>query len=163
VRQAGQLATMLVEDHSADVRHAAARTLGELGDDRLVDVLLPALQDRDAVVRVSVEHAIERLLTPAGAIARLRRELCASDPRRRSATVYALARMRASDAGEDVSRLIDDPDADVRLALIHTADALQTDPEPLVRRLAMDDDLVVKHSAEGWLLRSRDRAPHGRY
>jgi HEAT repeat protein len=158
LRHVGQLAVMLVEDPSSDVRHAAARVLGELGDNRLAELLLPGLEDRDAVVRVSAARAIERLLTPAGAIARLRRELGASDPRRRSATVYALARMRAADAAEDVRRLVADDDVDVRLALIHTAEELQANPESLVRRLTMDDDGLVRHSAEVWLLHSRERA-----
>jgi len=160
IRQVGQLAAMLVEDPSGDVRRAAAQTLGELADERVADVLLAALEDRDALVRASALRAIEKLLTPSRAIRRLRSELGASDARRRAAVVYALARMGAGEAADDVQRLVADEDPDVRLALIHTANVLQAKPEPLIRRLAADADAAVRHSAENWLIRSATRQSH---
>jgi len=160
IRQVGHLAVMLVEDPSGDVRRAAAQTLGELGDERLAEVLLPALEDRDALVRAGASRAIERLLMRSGAILRLRRELGASEPRRRSAVVYALARLGAAEAADDVLALVEDADPDVRLALTHTADALAPDPEPLIRRLTTDAHAAVRHSAEMWLIRSSARRRH---
>lgn len=44
--QAGQLAGMLIEDPSSDVRKAAARALGSLRDERIADLLVPALRTR---------------------------------------------------------------------------------------------------------------------
>ena len=155
-REVGILSVMLVDDRSQAVRKAAARTLGSLGDERIADVLVPGLEDPDAVVRAAVLRSLERLLTRRGAIERLSRELQSDRCRRRRATVYALARLNAREAGPRLQPLIDDPDADVRLAVVHTADAVLGDPESAICYLATDGDAGVRHAAEIWLLRRRE-------
>lgn len=157
--QLDQLALLLANDPSGDVRHAAALTLGRLGDQRVADVLVSGIVDPDAIVRAAVLRALEHLLTRAGAITRLCEELGAERADRRRASLYALGHLKASEAAKDVQRLADDPQPDVRLALLHIVDIVVTDPEPLVRYLAADEDSAVRHSAEIWLLRgSRSRA-----
>ena len=153
MRQVGPLAVLLVDDPGADVRRAAASTLGGLGDPRIAEVLVPGIEDPDAVVRAAVLRALVQLVMRGGAVRRLRHELASDRPERRSASVYALAHLEAFEAAEDVTRLVDDPDPDVRLALIHTARSLAPDPGALVRRLRDDRDAAVRGSAEVWLLR----------
>jgi len=159
--QVGQLAALLIEDPAADVRHAAAKALGSLGDERIIDVLVSGLEDGDAIVRTAVLCALERLLTRRGAISRLCRELLCERRGRRRASLYALAHLKATEAADEVGRLADDPDPDVRLALIHTADALLPDPKPLLRYLAADSDAAVRHAAQIWLLRREHAAGKG--
>ncbi len=58
-----------------------------------------------------------------------------------------------------MSRLADDPNPEVRLALIHTAEALFDEPAPLLRYLTTDSDQAVREAAEMWLLRATHPAP----
>jgi HEAT repeat protein len=151
--QATQLATLLVSDPASDVRHAAAATLGRVGDHRVADRLIAGIEDRDAIVRAAVLRGLEEVLTRADAIERLSGELMSERAERRRASLYGLLHLRAREAGESVRRLVEDPDPDVRLALVRAADALLAEPEAVVRELAADSDQVVRHSAEIWLLR----------
>lgn len=155
MRQVGLLAVLLVDDPSADVRKVAAQTPGSLGDPRIADVLTPGIADADAVVRAAVLRSLVHVVKRAGAMRRLSHELRSESSERRRAGVYALARLQAVELGEEVARLIDDPDPDVRLALIHTARALQPDPDAVVHRLAADPDGAVRASAGNWLARRR--------
>ncbi|MGO9819169.1 MAG: hypothetical protein ACLPTJ_00790 [Solirubrobacteraceae bacterium] len=87
------------------------------------------------------------------------RRLAGSDrPQRRRATVYALARLTARETGVQVQALVDDPDADVRLAVVHTADALLRDPDAAMNYLTTDGDPEIRHAAELWLLWRREAA-----
>ena len=157
IRQLGALPVLLIEDPSPDVRRACAHTLGAMRDRRVADVLIPAIEDPDALVRAAVMHALERLLRREGAARRLCDELVCERPERRRAAVYALARLNTRDRGPELSRLADDPDPDVRLALIHSAEALHDEPELLMRYLAADSDPGVRQAAEMWLLRAGRR------
>jgi HEAT repeat protein len=159
MRQVGALAVLLIDDPGVDVRRAAATALGGLGDTRIAEVLVPGIEDPDAVVRAAVLRALVQLVMRGGAVRRLRHELGSSRPERRRASVYALAHLEALEAAEDVMHLLYDADPDVRLALIHTAGSLVPDPESLVRSLAEDRDAAVRGSAEVWLLRAlRERS-----
>jgi len=153
-REAGALAVLLTDDPAPDVRRAAARTLGAMRDERVADVLIPGLDDPDPLVRAAVLRALEELLTRATAVTRLCDELGSDRPKRRRATVYALAHLKAREAAAELARCADDPDPDVRLALIHGAEALFEQPEPLMRYLASDADPAVRQGAEMWLLRA---------
>jgi len=153
-RELGALAMALTDDPAPDVRRASAHTLGAMHDERVADVLVPGLEDRDALVRAAVSHALEELLTRAGAVRRLCDELASERTERRRASVYALARLGARDAAPALSRLADDPDPDVRLALVQTAADLFDDPGPVMRYLATDSDAAVSQGAAMWLLRA---------
>ncbi len=155
--QLGALVDVLAKDPSSEVRLAAAQTLGDLGDPCAADGLLDALEDADDVVRVAALRSLARLVTPAGAMERLRAELHSPMGTRRRATIYALARMilAGESAGPlmaDMAPMVADPDADVRLALIQTADLL-SDPQPMITYLTGDSDPTVRHAAEMWLAR----------
>ena len=155
MRELGALAVMLIDDPARDVRRAAAARLGATQAGRVADLLIPGLEDRDALVRAAAVHALEALLSRDGAMRRLCAELASGRAERRRASLYALARMQAREAASEVSRAAGDPDPEVRLALIHTAGALFDDPGPLVRYLSEDRDQAVRDAAEGWLLRAR--------
>jgi HEAT repeat protein len=127
-----------------------------VGDQRVADLLVPGLEDRDPLVRVAVLRALAGLLTQEGAARRLRIELAGERPQRRRAALYALARLSARAPEPELWGITDDPDPDVRLALIHSAAALCEEPEPLVRQLAADSDPSVRQAAEMWLLRATD-------
>lgn len=154
VRQVGSLAMLLTEDPARDVRRAAAHALGAMRDARVADVLVPGIEDPDALVRAAVLRSLEKLLTREGAMNRLCDELSDARPTRRRASVYALAHLRAREVAPEVSRLLDDPDPDVRLALLHSAPALFEAADALVRYLAKDPDQAVSQAAEMWLLRA---------
>jgi HEAT repeat protein len=156
-RELGALSVLLTDDPAPDVRRASAHALGAMRDQRVADVLVPGLEDPDALVRAAVLRALERLLTREGAARRLCDELASERPERRRAALYALARLNARERGPELSRLADDPDPDVRLALIHSAEALYEEPGPLMRYLAADSDPGVRQAAEMWLLRAGRR------
>ena len=158
MRQLSVLADLLREDPILDVRKAAAQTLGSLGDARVADLLIPGLEDPDAVVRATTLRALERLVMRGGAVRRLGHELRSDRPQRRRASLYALAHLEAVEVACEVSRLANDPDPDVRLALVHSASSLLPSPDALVKYLAGDDDAAVRASAENWLIRRANPA-----
>ena len=151
--QATALASLLASDPNSDVRRAAARALGAIKAEAVAEALVAGVEDPDALVRAAVVHALERSLTRAGAVSRLTRELAAREPQRRRWTVYALAHLKASDAACDVWRLADDPEPDVRLALIQACSVVLADPEPLLLYMATDPDHSVQSSARNRLER----------
>jgi HEAT repeat protein len=155
MREVGALGALLSDDPARDVRRAAARALGGMRDERVADLLIPGLRDRDALVRAAVLHALEQLLTRNGVVRRLCRELAGPRAEDRRATLYALARLQARESATDVARAARDPDPEVRFALIHTAEALFDEPGPLMRYLSVDEDEAVREAAELWLLRAR--------
>ena len=154
-REVGALAVLLADDPARDVRRAAAHALGAIRDEHAAALLLPALEDRDALTRAAALHELEHLLSRQGVVRQLCDELANERAERRRAVVYALARLDAREAAADVSRLAADPDPEVRLALIHSAPALFDEPEPLMRYLSEDPDQAVCDAALMWLLRAR--------
>ncbi|HTX12626.1 MAG TPA: HEAT repeat domain-containing protein [Solirubrobacteraceae bacterium] len=153
-REVGVVAVLLAQDSARDVRRAAAHALGAMQDERVADLLVPGLEDRDPLVRVAVLHALEQLLTKAGVVRRLCGELEGNRAERRRASLYALSRLEAPEAEPAVARAAADPDPEVRLALIHSAEALFRDPGPLMHYLAADPDDAVRNAAEMWLIRT---------
>jgi len=152
-RELGALAVLLIDDPARDVRRAAARALGDMRDERAVELLLPSIEDPDSLVRAAVLHGLEDLLGREGVVRRLCDELAGKRAERRRASLYALARLNAREASAAVSRTVSDPDPEVRLALVHTAEALFDEPQPLVSYLFDDLDQAVHDAAEMWLLR----------
>ncbi len=158
-RELGALAVALTHDPAPDVRRASAHTLGVMRDERVADVLVPGLEDTDALVRAAVLHALEDLLTRVGAVRRLCDELASERTDRRRASVYALAHLGTRDSSPALSRLAHDPEPDVRLALVQSAAALFEDPGRLMRYLSSDADAEVRQAAEMWLLRATRPGP----
>ncbi|HUA02319.1 MAG TPA: HEAT repeat domain-containing protein [Solirubrobacteraceae bacterium] len=155
MREAGALAVLLVDDPARDVRRAVAHALGEMRDERVADLLVPGLEDRDALVRAAVLHELEHLLTRQGIVRRLCNELGGERAERRRASVYALAHLDAREASHEIASVASDPDPEVRLALVQSVDALFDEPAPVVDYLANDSDEAVRHATEMWRLRPR--------
>ena len=92
-----RLKLLLTDDPAADVRHAAATTLGTIDAERDADAvttaLVEALRDLDAVVRAAALRSLQTLYTDAGVVALLCRELSEIDAQRRRAALYALAHL----------------------------------------------------------------------
>ncbi len=153
-RELGALAVLLLDDPARDVRRAAAHALGDMQDERVAYLLLPSLEDPDSLVRAAALHGLEHLLGRAGAVRRLSDELAAGRAQRRRASLYALARLDAREVAPEVSRVVEDPDPEVRLALVHTAEALFEKPGPVISYLSTDTDQAVRDAAEMWLLRA---------
>lgn len=158
-REIGVLAVLLVEDPARDVRRAAAHALGAMQDPRVADLLLPGLEDRDPLVRAAALHAVEDLLTNPGVVRRLCDELESERADRRRACLYALARLDVRVGEAAVSRAASDPDPDVRLALVHSAESLLDEPGPLMVYLASDANEAVRQGAEMWLIRATPAEP----
>lgn len=148
VEQIRLLGDLLRQDADAGVRRAAARALGNFSGEEVNAALLNGISDQEALVRAAVLHALERAAGRKEAVSRLAAELAAPDRRRRRAALYALSRLRAAEVGNEVWRLADDPDADVRMALLDTAAVLLADPAPLLTYMATDPDPAVRGSAE---------------
>ena len=136
---------------SSCVANSRAGLMGRQAGEPPTDDLLKDLENLDASVRLAALHDLERLLTRDGAVRRLCGELASSASRRRQASLQALAQLEVVEAGPEVWRLADDPDPEVRLSLLRSADALLVDPEHLVRYMSTDPDPVVRQSAEEWL------------
>ncbi len=152
-QHAEMLARLLATDANDNVRRAAARTLGGCDAGVAADGLVGGIEDPDAVVRAAALHALERSLTRRGAVARLSRELASARPLRRRCSVYALAHLHGREASSEVWRLADDPEPDVRLALIQAAPAVASDPEALLLYMTTDPDRSVQDSARNRLQR----------
>jgi len=116
------------------VRFAAVRAVARVAAHPGA-LLAAAAEDEDRLVRLEVarqmaglpEHCAKALLedpdvrvseAAAGAVRRLCDELASERTERRRATAYALARLGARDVAPVLSRLANDPDPDVRLALV---------------------------------------------
>ena len=144
----GALARLLVSDRRAEVRRAAAHTLGRIGGPAAGEALMPGIEDRDGIVRARVMRALERALGRTGAITRLAGELQSARTSRRRSALYALAQFNDRDRTTLVWRLADDPDLDVRLAVVATAGALLSEPDPLLMYMRTDPNTEVQRSAE---------------
>jgi HEAT repeat protein len=142
------LGRLLSDDRRADVRRAAARALGGIGGQAAGEALLAGIEDHDAVVRSRVLHALEQALSRQGAIARLAGELHSARAQRRRCSLYALAQLGDCDHADLLWGLADDPDLDVRVAVLVTANAFLSEPEPLLMYMRTDPNVEVREIAE---------------
>lgn len=80
----------------------------------------------------------------------------------RRAVVYALGHLRAVEAGPTLTRLLDDSDADVRLALLHVTPEVFAGSLAALTPLIDDPDPAVSHAAQQTLGRTaRPRSTPG--
>ncbi len=155
-----QAASRLLGDRDLRVREAAGSPHGRGADARrdrrVADTLVPGLEDAAAIVRAAVLRALGRLLTPTGVVARLCEEFRSyrrsGDARASTPSpICRRSRQRAIWRG-----LAEDPDPDVPLALIQTADLI-SDPDAVMHYLASDEDPPVRDAAQNWFVRSGRR------
>jgi HEAT repeat protein len=142
------LGTLLSADDRPEVRRAAAHALGAIGGQAAAEALIAGIEDSDGIVRASVLHALERVLGRKGATMRLATELHSCRAHRRLSALHALARFNDCDRTVMVWRLADDPDLDVRLAVLETAAKLLTEPEALLMYMGTDANAEVRQSAQ---------------
>lgn len=141
------LATLLSSDGRSEVRRAAAHALGAIGGQAAAEALIAGIEDADNIVRAGVLRALERALGRKGATMRLASELHSARADRRRCALYALARTNDCDRTVMVWRLADDPDLDVRLAVLETAPRLLTEPDALLMYMGTDANGEVRESA----------------
>ena len=154
-QQIGLLAMLIAEDPSSEVRRAAARSLGQFDSSAAVDGLLTAIEDRDSLVRATAIRSLQHALTHSGAVTRLAQQLASARPERRRWSLHAVAHLNVELESSDVWRLADDPEPEVRHAVICTAMVLLRDPEPLLLYMATDPDVGVRESARTRVARWR--------
>lgn len=153
--RAGMLALILEGDRVVDVRVAAARRLGELGEaGPAPDALVDGLTDRSPMVRIAALESLEKALGRERAVERLVEAMRSEEEEMRRGAVYALARLEASEAEQALAVALGDPDREVRLAAVQCgAQLFGSAWEPLTR-LVEDPDPAVNHA----VLMARDRA-----
>lgn len=151
----------LLGNSDAEVRAAAARALGRIGDESSVAALVGAIEDRDPDVRREVVFALGQLGKPEAldALKRVAASNAAADERREA--VLALGKVTGKSASSAILPFLADPNPAVRgdaaLALARTADSLAaSDLKPLLA----DADATVRARA-AWAagrLKARDLA-----
>ena len=138
-----------LEDENAEVRRAAAHSLGRLKDPRAVPGLIGALKDSDAKVRASAAEALAEF-EDTRAIVPLAGLLSDQSSEVKQSALDALDHFEGSLPSAPIVRLLDDPDADVRHKAAHMVGKLRdrtaigalaklvADPSPDVRQAAIE-------------------------
>ncbi len=93
----------------------AIEQLGERNEKKFIDDILQLYQHKDSWVRSSVLRAMSQL-NPDEAVALLIEALHDSSPLVRQSAIDELDELEATDAVPDISKLLGDPDEDVRIA-----------------------------------------------
>lgn len=107
-----------LRDDDAQVRAAAARSLGRLEDARAVPGLITSLKDDDAKVRAAAADALSQFEDPR-AIAPLTALLTDGNADVKQEALSALGNFEKGVPSAPIARLLDDPDADVRHQAVH--------------------------------------------
>ena len=138
-----------LDDENAEVRKAAARSLGKLKDSRAIPGLIAALKDRDARVRAAAAESLAEF-EDARAIAPLTDLLDDQSTEVKQTALEALSHFEDNLPSAPIVRLLGDPDADVRQNAAHLAGKLHDrsitgalaklvgDPSAEVRRAAIE-------------------------
>jgi len=105
-------------DENAEVRSAAARSLGRIKDSRAVPGLIGALKDRDAKVRESAAEALAEFEDPR-AITPLADLLTDPSSDVKKSALEALSHFDTNLPSAAIVRLLNDPDEDVRHNAAH--------------------------------------------
>ena len=113
-----------LDDENADVRRAAASSLGKLKDSRAIPGLIGALKDRDAKVRATAAEALAEF-EDARAIAPLADLLNDQSTEVKQSALEALSHFEDNLPSAPIIRLLNDPDADVRQNAAHLTGKLR--------------------------------------
>ena len=134
-------------DENAEVRSAAARSLGKLKDSRAVPGLIGALRDSDPKVRASAAEALAEF-EDTRAIAPLADLLGDPSTEVKQSALEALSHFEGNLPSAAIIRLLSDPDAEVRHKAAHLA-GNSRDRSALgpLARLVGDPDSDVRQAA----------------
>jgi len=134
-------------DEDADVRRAAAHSLGQLKDSRAVPGLIGALKDSDPKVRASAAEALAEF-EDSRAIAPLAALLSDASTEVKQSALEALSHFDDGVPSSAVIRLLSDADADVRHNAAHLAGKLRDrSATPALAKLVGDPDSDVRQAA----------------
>jgi HEAT repeat protein/beta-lactamase regulating signal transducer with metallopeptidase domain len=154
VRQATSADTGVVEaliarlqDENAEVRRAAAHSLGRLKDSRAVPGLIGALKDSEPGVRASAAEALAEL-EDSRAIAPLAALLNDPSTEVKQSALDALSHFEEAVPAAVVIRLLGDPDAEVRHKAAHLAGkSRDRSATPALVKLVGDPSSDVRQAA----------------
>ena len=138
-----------LKDEDADVRAAAAQSLGKLEGARAVPALIAAIGDRNAKVRAAIAEALGRFTDPR-AVNGLSSLLSDQESEVRKNALEALSEYESGVPVAPILRLLSDSDADIRHTAVHALGRfgdrsvgaglapLIRDPSPDVRQAAIE-------------------------
>ena len=136
-----------LDDENAEVRAAAARSLGKLKDERAVPGLIGALKDRDAKVRETAAEALAEF-EDSRAIAPLADLLSDQSSEVKRSALDALSHFESNLPSAPIIRLLSDADADVRHNAAHLVGKLRDrSATGALARLVGDPDANVRQAA----------------
>lgn len=137
----------LLEHGDPDVRSAMARALGEIEDGRAAGPL-GELYAREELFDVADNAARSLIKLGTSSIPVLVPLLRHGTPERRAGAARALGKLRASVAVDELIRLVDDRDEDVRMAAVHALRQIG-DPRGMdaIARALEDPDTDVQDAA----------------
>jgi HEAT repeat protein/beta-lactamase regulating signal transducer with metallopeptidase domain len=107
-----------LKDEDADVRAAAAQSLGKLEDSRAVPALVAALSDREAKVRAAAAQSLAQFTDPR-ALNGLIALLADAEADVRKQALEALTEYESGVPTAGIVRLLADPDAELRHSAAH--------------------------------------------
>jgi HEAT repeat protein/beta-lactamase regulating signal transducer with metallopeptidase domain len=136
-----------LEDENAEVRRAAAHSLGRLKDSRAVPGLIAALKDPEPKVRATAAEALAEFEDPR-AIPPLAELLNDQSTEVKKSALEALSHFETNLPAAGIIRLLSDPDADVRHEAAHLAGKLHDRTATgALAKLVGDPDADVRQAA----------------
>ena len=136
-----------LKDEDAEVRKAAARSLGQLGDARAVPGLIGALKDPEPKVRATAAEALGEF-EDARAIPPLSALLADSSAEVKQSALEALSHFDEGVSSAGVVRLLSDDDAEIRHRAAHLAGKLRDrSAGPALAKLVHDSNSDVRNAA----------------
>ncbi|MES2304756.1 MAG: M56 family metallopeptidase [Gemmatimonadota bacterium] len=136
-----------LKDDDAQVRAAAARSLGRLEDARAVPGLIVALKDDDTKVRAAAADALAQFEDPR-AIGPLTALLSDPNAEVKQQALDALGNFEKGVPAAPIARLLDDPDADVRHEAAHLLGRIgDRSSSAALAKLIRDQSVDVRQAA----------------
>ena len=143
----------LLQDPDPDVPYETAMALGHLGDTRAVEPLVALVRRRDPgnddALPSAAAMGLVRLGAPAGPARLAVLENGSADARGIAASV--LGGIGDETAVQPLARLLEDPDADLRIAGIEALAELGAQHIPLIEKMLDDPEERVRENARYWV------------